>query len=54
MNQKMDANIIGMPKEPVGISNYDGKGIPGGFNKLKMSVTALTKTIPIKLISIKK
>jgi uncharacterized protein (DUF2141 family) len=54
MNQKMDANIIGMPKEPVGISNYDGKGIPGGFGKLKLPVTSSTKTIPIKLISIKK
>jgi len=53
MNVKLDANFIGIPKEPVGISNYDGKSIPGGFSKLKMTVSASTKTIPIKLISIK-
>ncbi len=35
MNGKLDANFVGMPKEPVGISNYSGKGIPGGFDKLK-------------------
>jgi len=53
MNVKMDTNVIGIPKEPVGISNYTGKGIPGGFSKLKMTVSASTKTISIKLISIK-
>jgi len=34
-NGKLDTNFVGMPKEPVGISNYSGKGIPGGFDKLK-------------------
>jgi len=53
MNMKMDANFIGIPKEPVGISNYDGKSIPGGFSKLKITISASTKTIPIKLVSIK-
>ncbi len=38
MNGKLDANFVGMPKEPVGISNYSGKGIPGGFEKLKAVV----------------
>ena len=28
-NGKLDTSFIGMPKEPVGLSNYDGKGIPG-------------------------
>jgi len=52
-NVKLDTNIIGIPKEPVGISNYTGKGIPGGFNKLKMTVSATTKTIQVNLIAIK-
>ena len=30
-NGKLDTSFIGMPKEPVGLSNYDGKGIPGKF-----------------------
>ena len=37
-NGKLDTSFIGMPKEPVGLSNYDGKGIPGKFKKHKFSV----------------
>ncbi len=44
-NSKLDTNIIGMPKEPVGISNYSGKGIPGGFDKLKTVI----RTAPVVL-----
>ncbi len=49
-NGKLDTSFIGMPKEPVGLSNYDGKGIPGKFKKHKFSVNENTKII----ISIKK
>lgn len=44
MNGKLDTNFVGMPKEPVGISNYSGKGIPGGFDKLK-SIIGKTGTV---------
>lgn len=37
-NEKLDTSFIGMPKEPVGLNNYDGKGIPGKFKKHKFSV----------------
>ena len=48
-NGKLDTNLIGMPKEPVGLSNYDGKGIPGKFKKHKFSVSEdTTVTIPLK------
>ena len=48
-NGKLDTNFIGMPKEPVGLSNYDGKGIPGKFKKHKFTVSEdLTVTIPLK------
>ena len=50
-NGKLDTSFIGMPKEPVGLSNYDGKGIPGKFKKHKFSVNENTEiTIPLKKI----
>ena len=50
-NEKLDTSFIGMPKEPVGLSNYDGKGIPGKFKKHKFSVNENTEIIiPLKKI----
>ena len=48
-NEKLDTSFIGMPKEPVGLSNYDGKGIPGKFKRHKFSVNENTEiTITFK------
>ena len=48
-NGKLDTSFIGMPKEPVGLSNYDGKGIPGKFKKHKFLVSGDTSIlIPLK------
>ncbi|TDT68022.1 uncharacterized protein (DUF2141 family) [Hypnocyclicus thermotrophus] len=47
-NKKLDKNFLGIPKEPVGLSNYNGKGIPGGFDKLKIYIDK-NSTIEIKL-----
>ena len=48
-NGKLDTSFIGMPKETVGLSNYDGKVIPGKFKKHKFSVTEdMTVSIPLK------
>ncbi|MBZ4683717.1 MAG: hypothetical protein JG768_1142 [Fusobacteriales bacterium] len=47
-NQKLDTNFLGIPKEPVGLSNYNGKGIPGGFDKLKIYIES-NNTIEINL-----
>ena len=50
-NGKLDTSFIGMPKEPVGLSNYDGKGIPGKFKKHKFAVKDDTSIIiPLKKI----
>jgi uncharacterized protein (DUF2141 family) len=51
-NAKLDTNLIGMPKEPVGISNYSGKGIPGGFNKLKLRVSADGQVFAVNLVQL--
>ena len=47
-NGELDTGFLGMPKEPVGLSNYDGKGIPGKFKKHKLSIDSDKKvTIPM-------
>ena len=37
-NGVLDTNIFGIPREPVGITNYNLRGMPGGFHKLKVPV----------------
>ena len=45
---KLNTNGIGIPKEPYGFSNYDGKGFPGNFKKHKVVIgEAMTITIPL-------
>jgi uncharacterized protein (DUF2141 family) len=34
-NNQLDFGLFGIPKEPVGITNWNGKGIPGNFTKQK-------------------
>jgi uncharacterized protein (DUF2141 family) len=51
-NGKLDTNFVGMPKEPVGIANYEGKGMPGGFQKLKVTVNAVTTKITVNIRNI--
>ena len=48
-NKKCDLTVIGIPKEPVGISRYDGKGIPGGFEKLKVQIGKENQAISVQL-----
>ena len=39
-NGELDTNLVGIPKEPFGFSNYDGKSIPGNFKKHKVVISA--------------
>lgn len=48
-NGKLDTGLFGIPKEPFGISNYGGKGIPGSFEKLKLKIDQNTGKIIINL-----
>ena len=48
-NGKYDNNLLGIPKEPVGITNWDGKGVPGSFDRLKVGITDQTQIIRINL-----
>jgi len=48
-NGKCDNNLLGIPKEPVGITNWNGKGPPSNFDRLKVNITDTTQTIRIDL-----
>ncbi|QQO09979.1 DUF2141 domain-containing protein [Breznakiella homolactica] len=48
-NGKMDTGLFGIPKEPVGISNWNGSGPPGGFRKQSVTINAETAAVRIDL-----
>ncbi|MBL8968769.1 MAG: DUF2141 domain-containing protein [Spirochaetaceae bacterium] len=48
-NGKLDLNFLGIPKEPIGLSNYDGMGVPGGFDRLKIRISGREKTVRIMM-----
>ncbi len=49
-NGKLDTYIFRIPKEPIGITNYFKKGIPGRFKKLKVLINEDNMIIKIKMI----
>jgi len=48
-NGKLDTGLFGIPSEPVGKTNYNLKGSPGGFNKLKATVNSNSSTLTVNL-----
>jgi len=51
-NGKLDSNFLGIPREPFGFSNYNGKSAPGSFDKLKVMVNDKTKKVTVHLYQI--
>ena len=49
-NGKLDTYIFRIPKEPIGITNYFRKGIPGPHRKLKVKINEDNTVIKIKMI----
>jgi len=47
-NGKLDENFLGMPKEPIGFTNYSS-GIPGKFHKMKVPVNAAHTKMTVSL-----
>lgn len=37
-DEEINSNLIGIPKEPFGFSNYNGKSAPGNFKKHKVII----------------
>jgi uncharacterized protein (DUF2141 family) len=48
-NGVLDSGLFKIPKEPVGMTNYNG-GTPGNFNKLKITISNNNRRIIIPLI----
>lgn len=51
-NKKLDTNLIGIPCEKFGFSNYDGKSAPGSFNRHKIVVDDNNRNVTIALYEI--
>ena len=49
-NGKLDTYIFNIPKEPIGLTNYFKKGIPGPYKKLKVEINEANTVIKIKMI----
>jgi len=48
-NGKLNTGLFGMPTEPVGKTNYDLRGAPGDFNKLKVPVNNNSKVLTVNM-----
>ncbi|HPQ44733.1 MAG TPA: DUF2141 domain-containing protein [Syntrophales bacterium] len=49
---KCKTGLFGIPKEPVGITNWNGSGVPGSFENLKIQIDSTTKKIVIVLYTL--
>ncbi|HRY73203.1 MAG TPA: DUF2141 domain-containing protein [Spirochaetia bacterium] len=48
----LDSSFLGIPKEPVGLSAWDGKGPPGGFGRHKVRLGGDAPTVVLRLFSL--
>jgi len=46
---ELNTGLFGMPSEPVGKTNYNLKGAPGGFNKLKAPVNRNSAKLTVNM-----
>jgi uncharacterized protein (DUF2141 family) len=51
-NGILDTNLVGIPKEKFGFTNYDGKRAPGSFNRHKILINKSSKSILVNLFKI--
>lgn len=50
-DEELNSNLIGIPKEPFGFTNYDGKSPPGNFKKHKIKIAEDCEVV-IPLVSL--
>jgi uncharacterized protein (DUF2141 family) len=50
---ELKTGLFGMPSEPVGKTNYNLKGAPGGFNKLKAPVNGNSTKLIVNMGKVK-
>jgi uncharacterized protein (DUF2141 family) len=51
-NGVLDTNLVGIPKEKFGFTNYDGKRAPGGFKRHKILIIKSSSKILVNLYKI--
>jgi uncharacterized protein (DUF2141 family) len=51
-NGKLDTNLIGIPKEKFGFTNYDGESAPGSFNRHKIQINEKGNEVVVRLYKI--
>jgi len=52
-DEKLNSGIFGIPSEPVGKTNYNLKGAPGGFDKLKAPVNKNSTKLIVNMGKVK-
>jgi uncharacterized protein (DUF2141 family) len=52
-NGKLGTTIFGIPTEPVGKTNYNLRGAPGNFKKLKMPVNSNSTVLTVNMGRVK-
>ncbi len=52
-DEKLNSGLFGIPSEPVGITNYNLRGAPGGFNKLKAPINKNSAKLIINMGKVK-
>jgi uncharacterized protein (DUF2141 family) len=48
-NGKLDSNLIGIPKEKFGFTNYNGKSAPGNFSRHKVDINETSNVVIVRL-----
>jgi uncharacterized protein (DUF2141 family) len=51
-NGKLDTNLIGIPREKFGFTNYDGKSAPGNFIRHKVEINGSNNVVVVRLYKI--
>jgi uncharacterized protein (DUF2141 family) len=52
-NKELDTRVFGLPAEPIGITNYTRRGVPGGFHTLKVPVNGSSTRITVTIGKVK-
>jgi uncharacterized protein (DUF2141 family) len=52
-DEELNSGLFGIPSEPVGKTNYNLRGAPGGFNKLKVSVNKNSAKLIVNMGKVK-
>jgi uncharacterized protein (DUF2141 family) len=52
-DEEVNSGLFGIPSEPVGKTNYNLRGAPGGFNKLKVPINNVSAKLIVNMGRVK-